>query len=148
MAMDSIEILLVEDNVYDAELTIQALREGNVVNKIVHLTDGAEALDFIYCTGKYEGQQCGIPKLILLDIKMPKVTGIEVLQKLKADDATKDIPVVMLTSSNLDPDIQKCYALGVNSYVVKPVGFDDFTKAVNQLGIYWMMVNARPSNKP
>ena len=140
--MEQIEILLVEDNVYDAELTIQALREGNIVNKIVHLTDGADALDFIYCKGKYEGQVCGIPKLILLDIKMPKVTGIEVLKELKADERTRHIPVVMLTSSNLDPDIEKCYALGVNSYVVKPVGFDDFTRAVNQLGVYWMMLNA------
>lgn len=144
--MEQIEILLVEDNVYDAELTIQALREGNIVNKIVHLTDGADALDFIYCKGKYAERKCVHPKLILLDIKMPKVTGIEVLQELKADDDTKHIPVVMLTSSNLDPDIEKCYALGVNSYVVKPVGFDDFTKAVNQLGMYWMMVNSRTSS--
>lgn len=145
--MQQIEILLVEDNVYDAELTIQALREGNVVNNIVHLTDGADALDFIYREGKYEGQLHTYPKLILLDIKMPKVTGIEVLQRIKADDATKEIPVVMLTSSNLDPDIEICYRLGVNSYVVKPVGFDDFTKAVNQLGVYWMMVNARANPK-
>lgn len=145
--MEQIEILLVEDNVYDAELTIQALREGNIVNSIVHLADGADALDFIYCRGKYTGRECVHPKLILLDIKMPKVTGIEVLQVLKADEATKMIPIVMLTSSNLDPDIEKCYALGVNSYVVKPVGFDDFTQAVNKLGMYWMMVNSRPSNK-
>ncbi len=145
--MEQIEILLVEDNVYDAELTIQALRESNIVNSIVHLTDGADALDFIYCRGKYAGRQCVHPKLILLDIKMPKVTGIEVLKELKADDETKHIPIVMLTSSNLDPDIEKCYELGVNSYVVKPVGFDDFTRAVNQLGIYWMMVNSRTSNK-
>ena len=145
--MQQIEILLVEDNVYDAELTIQALREGNIVNNIIHLTDGADALDFIYREGKYEGQLHTHPKLILLDIKMPKVTGIEVLQRIKADDATKEIPVVMLTSSNLDPDIEICYRLGVNSYVVKPVGFDDFTKAVNQLGVYWMMVNARANPK-
>lgn len=145
--MQQIEILLVEDNVYDAELTIQALREGNIVNNIVHLKDGADALDFIYCEGSYASREHSHPKLILLDIKMPKVTGIEVLEKLKADDKTKEIPIVMLTSSNLDPDIEKCYALGVNSYVVKPVGFDDFTKAVNQLGIYWMMVNTRASHK-
>ena len=145
--MQQIEILLVEDNIYDAELTIQALREGNVVNSIIHLTDGADALDFIYREGKYAGSEHNHPKLILLDIKMPKVTGIEVLERLKADDHTKDIPVVMLTSSNLDPDIELCYKLGVNSYVVKPVGFDDFTKAVNQLGIYWMMVNTRASHK-
>lgn len=145
--MEQIEILLVEDNVYDAELTIQALREGNIVNSIVHLTDGADALDFIYHEGRYANREHSMPKLVLLDIKMPKVTGIEVLQRLKADESTKHIPVVMLTSSNLDPDIEKCYELGVNSYVVKPVGFDDFSKAVNQLGIYWMMVNTRTYNK-
>lgn len=139
--MNSIEILLVEDNVYDAELTIHALKEGKLVNDITHLHDGAEALDFLFSRGKYEGMVNTHPKLILLDIKMPKVTGVEVLKELKANEATKHIPVVMLTSSNLDPDIQACYKLGVNSYVVKPVGFDDFSKAVAQLGIYWMMLN-------
>jgi two-component system response regulator len=142
--MDSIEILLVEDNIYDAELTIHALKQGKLVNDIIHLSDGAEALDFVFRKGKYEGRSSAHPKLILLDIKMPKVTGLEVLKELKANDLTKTIPVVMLTSSNLDPDIQACYDLGVNSYVVKPVEFDDFSKAVAQLGVYWMMLNKQP----
>ena len=117
-----IEILLIEDNMNDAELTIRALKKNNLANKLVHLKDGAEAIDFIFAEGNYSGRKVeNIPKVILLDLKMPKVNGIEVLKKIKADERTKKIPVVILTSSKEDPDIQECYHLGVNSYVVKPV---------------------------
>jgi|SRR5690606_140653 len=139
--MNPIEVLLVEDNTTDAELTIRALRENNFANHIHHVEDGAEALDFIFSKGKYENQKNGKPKLILLDLKMPKMGGIDVLKVLKSDETTKTIPIVILTSSTLDPDIQQCYQLGVNSYVVKPVGFDDFSKVVATLGLYWLLTN-------
>ena len=139
------EILLVEDNMGDAEMTIRALKKNNLANKLVHLKDGAEALDFIFAEGNYAGRKMEhIPKVILLDLKMPKVNGIEVLQKIKSDDRTKKIPVVVLTSSNEDPDIQECYRLGVNSYVVKPVQFEKFVKAISELGFYWMILNQSP----
>ena len=139
------DILLIEDNIHDAELAIRALKKNNLVNHLIHLKDGAEALDFIFGEGEYsERKTIHIPKVILLDLKMPKVNGIEVLQRLKANELTKKIPVVVLTSSKEDPDIQTCYALGVNSYVVKPVGFDEFVKAVSDLGLYWMILNQPP----
>ncbi len=129
----------------DAELTIRALKKNNLANKLVHLKDGAEAIDFIFAEGNYSGRKVeNIPKVILLDLKMPKVNGIEVLQKIKADERTKKIPVVILTSSKEDPDIQECYHLGVNSYVVKPVQFEEFVKAVSELGLYWMILNQPP----
>ena len=140
-----IEILLVEDNASDAEMTIEALKTNNLANKLLHVKDGAAALEFIFAEGKYEYRQIeNAPKLILLDLKMPKVSGIEVLQKIRADERTRRIPVVMLTSSKEDPDIQKCYNLGANSYVVKPVEFDEFQKAISELGLYWMVVNQHP----
>jgi len=140
-----IEILLIEDNMNDAELTIRALKKNNLANKLVHLKDGAEAIDFIFAEGNYSGRKVeNVPKVILLDLKMPKVNGIEVLKKIKADERTKKIPVVMLTSSNEDPDIQECYRLGVNSYVVKPVRFEQFVKSVSELGLYWMILNQPP----
>lgn len=140
-----IEILLIEDNMNDAELTIRALKKNNLANKLVHLKDGAEAIDFIFAEGNYSGRKVeNTPKVILLDLKMPKVNGIEVLQKIKADERTKKIPVVILTSSKEDPDIQECYHLGVNSYVVKPVQFEEFVKAVSELGLYWMILNQPP----
>ncbi len=140
-----IEILLVEDNSADAEMTIQALNRNNLANKLLHVKDGAIALDYLFAEGEYEGREVSArPKLILLDLKMPKVTGIEVLEKIRADDRTKSIPVVVLTSSKEDPDIKKCYDLGVNSYVVKPVEFEDFQKAIAELGLYWMIVNQHP----
>ncbi|MDB5284610.1 MAG: response regulator [Bacteroidota bacterium] len=140
-----VEILLVEDNMSDAEMTIRALKKNNLANNVVHLKNGAEALDFIFGEGEYSGRQVeDRPKVILLDLKMPKVNGIEVLHRIKTDDRTKKIPVVVLTSSKEDPDIQACYDLGVNSYVVKPVEFDDFHKAISNLGLYWMMVNQHP----
>jgi two-component system response regulator len=142
MENTEIEIVLVEDNPHDAEMTIRALTKNKVMNKIVHLEDGAEALDFIYGTGKYTGRNTAIkPKVILLDVKMPKVNGIEVLRKIKSDDRTKTIPVVMLTSSKEDPDVRTCYELGANSYIVKPVDFENFTKSIAELGVYWLLLN-------
>lgn len=136
------EILLVEDNLSDAELTIRALKKSNLANKIVHLEDGQEALDYIFTEGNYSGRNIEeTPKVILLDLKMPKINGIQVLQKIKSDERTKKIPVVVLTSSKEDPDIQECYRLGVNSYVVKPVQFEKFLQAVSELGLYWMLIN-------
>ena len=146
MENNEIEILLVEDNPSDAELTMRALKKGNLANKIVHLKDGAEALDFLFGKGDYITRDINNkPKVVLLDLKMPKINGIEVLQEIKKSDLTKKIPVVILTSSNEDPDIKTCYALGVNSYIVKPVGFDNFTKVVSELGFYWLLLN-KPSN--
>lgn len=140
-----IEILLVEDNMNDAEMTIRALNKNHLVNKLVHLKDGAQALDFIFAEGNYADRKIeNVPKVILLDLKLPKINGIQVLQKIRADEHTKKIPVVMLTSSKEDPDIQECYRLGVNSYVVKPVQFEKFVKAVSELGLYWMMLNQAP----
>jgi len=140
-----VEILLVEDNLNDAELAIRALKKNNLVNRLIHLKDGSEALDFIFAEGNYAGRDIDIlPRVILLDLKMPKVNGIEVLQRLKSDNRTKKIPVVILTSSKEDPDITVCYELGANSYVVKPVQFDGFVKAVNELGMYWMLINQPP----
>jgi two-component system response regulator len=143
--MNSLQILLVEDNINDAELTIRALKKNNLANKLIHLKDGAEALDFIFAQGRYfERKMSDLPNVIVLDLKMPKVNGIEVLRRIKSDERTKKIPVVMLTSSKEDPDIQKCYSLGVNSYVVKPVEFEHFVKAVSDLGLYWMILNQPP----
>ena len=137
-----VEILLVEDSESDAEMTIRALKKNNLANKFLHLKDGAAALDFIFAEGEFSDRQIeNQPKVILLDLKMPKVNGIEVLRKIRADERTKRIPVVMLTSSKEDPDIQACYDLGVNSYVVKPVDFNEFQKAISSLGLYWMIVN-------
>jgi two-component system response regulator len=137
-----IEILLVEDNTSDAEMTIDALKKNNLANRLLHVKDGAAALDFLFAEGNYAGRQVEeTPRVILLDLKMPKVNGLQVLQRIREDERTKRIPVVVLTSSKEDPDIQKCYDLGVNSYVVKPVEFDDFHKAISNLGLYWMIVN-------
>jgi CheY-like chemotaxis protein len=137
-----VEVLLVEDNASDAEMTILALTKHNLANKLVHLKNGAAALDFIFGEGEFaERQLVNKPKLILLDLKMPKINGIEVLQRIRADERTRSIPVVVLTSSKEDPDIKKCYELGVNSYVVKPVEFDRFQKAIAEVGLYWMIVN-------
>jgi two-component system response regulator len=146
MNLNEVEILLVEDNETDAELTIRALKRNNLANKLVWAKDGAEALDFIFATGKYSERdiEMGLPRLILLDLRMPKVDGLEVLQTIKADERTKMIPVVVLTSSKEDRDIVESYELGVNSYVSKPVEFDEFTEAVSTLGLYWMLLNNPP----
>jgi len=141
-----VEILLVEDSMSDAELTIRELKKNNLANNLIHVKDGQEALDFIFAAGEYEHRRdiAYRPKVILLDIQMPKVNGIEVLEKLKSDPRTKAIPVVMLTSSKEDPDIKICYDLGANSYIVKPVGFDGFAEAIKHLGFYWMLLNQKP----
>ncbi|MBS4044512.1 MAG: response regulator [Chitinophagaceae bacterium] len=140
--MNPIEIILVEDNMSDAELTIRALKKHNLANNLVHLKDGAEALDFIFGKGVYQGRNIDIlPKVILLDIKMPKVDGITVLEKLKENEKTKLIPVVILTSSKEHPDIEKCYQIGASSYIVKPVEFESFYDAIKDLGFYWLILN-------
>lgn len=140
-----IEILLVEDNPYDAELALNALQKRHLANSIHHVEDGAQALDFVFARGKYSHRQIeNGPKIILLDLKMPKVNGIEVLRQVKSDERTRKIPVVVLTSSKEDPDITTCYQLGVNSYIVKPVDFDNFFKAVEDLGLYWLLLNQPP----
>mgnify|MGYP006200603099 FL=1 len=145
--LHEVEILLVEDNAADAELTIRALNKAKIVNNILHLKDGAEALDYLFGKGEYSGRDITkLPRVILLDIKMPKVDGIEVLRQLKASEQTKLIPVVIMTSSNEEKDIVSSYRLGVNSYVVKPVGFEDFAKAVSELGLYWMLLNKSVNN--
>jgi len=146
MSIDNeVEILLVEDNQTDAELTIRALKKRNLANSIELVKDGAEALDFIFATGKYaERNVNNTPKVILLDLRLPKVDGLEVLQKIKSDDRTKKIPVVILTSSNEDRDIAESYKLGVNSYINKPVDFDNFSETVSKLGFYWLLMNKTP----
>ncbi len=142
--LNEIEVLLVEDNVHDAEMTIRSLRKVNLSNKLVHVKDGQEALDFIFAEGRYSGREVYKPKVILLDIKMPKVDGIEVLRQLKSRESTRTIPIVIMTSSKDDQDIVRSYELGVNSYVVKPVDFEGFAKAVSELGLYWLLTNQPP----
>lgn len=142
---NEIEILLVEDNPNDAEMTLRALKKNHLANRIIHLKDGAEALDFFHGTGNFSGRDItSLPKVVLLDLKMPKVDGIEVLRNLKSSPNTRSIPVVVLTSSKEDPDIKICYELGVNSYIVKPVGFENFLKAISELGFYWLLLNQSP----
>ena len=147
-AQYEIEILLVEDSPYDAELTIRELTRRNLANKLVHLKDGAEALEFIFGTGAYAGRDTTQhPKVVLLDLKLPKVDGLEVLRAIKSDPRTRTIPVVVMTSSQEQRDVVDSYHLGVNSYVVKPVDFDQFSKAVAELGCYWVLHN-HSSNAP
>ncbi|HTR29565.1 MAG TPA: response regulator [Puia sp.] len=149
MDPNSVDILLVEDSVNDAELTIRELKKHRLLNNLVHLKDGAEALEFIFATGKYADSRniAFRPRVVLLDIQMPKVNGIEVLQQIKSDERTRTIPVVILTSSGEDPDIQKCYDLGVNSYIVKPVNFERFTDAIRNIGLYWLLINKTSGNE-
>ncbi|ASU34663.1 response regulator [Mucilaginibacter xinganensis] len=147
MNYNNVEILFVEDSTDDAMLTIRALRKSGFSNSLHHVTDGAEALDFIYCRGMYGLRNVNDkPKLILLDLKMPKITGLEVLATIKADPNNRFIPVVILTSSKEDPDIQKCYALGANSYITKPVESDNFFNAIKEIGLYWMVLSQLPNN--
>lgn len=143
---DAVEILLVEDTPADAELTINALKKYSMVNNLVWVKDGAEAIDFMFATGSYAGRNCAQqPKVVLLDLRLPRVSGIEVLRRIKGDETTRLIPVVVLTSSKEDIDIGECYRLGVNSYITKPVSFDEFVKAVSELGLYWLLLNKRPN---
>jgi CheY-like chemotaxis protein len=142
MIEKEVEILIVEDNPDDAELAIRALKKSHLANNVTHLIDGAEALDFLFGTGQYAGRDINnVPKVILLDLKMPKVNGLEVLQRIKAEEHTKMIPVVILTSSAEDPDIKRSYELGANSYIVKPVEFNNFAKIISELGMYWLVIN-------
>ena len=142
---EAVDILLVEDNPQDAELTVRALKKHNLANRLITVEDGAEALDFLFCRGKYATRDVGHPpKVVLLDLKLPKVSGLEVLRALKQDEKTRAIPVVIVTSSREDPDIKTAYSLGANSYVVKPVDFDAFAEAVSSLGLYWLLVNQPP----
>jgi CheY-like chemotaxis protein len=137
-----VEILLVEDNINDAELAMRALRKNHIANNLIHLKDGAEALDFLFGRGNYSERNINNkPKVILLDLKMPKVDGIEVLKQIKQTEETKVIPVVILTSSKENPDVEKAYALGANSYIVKPVEFENFRTAVAEIGMYWLLQN-------
>ncbi len=145
MEKNAYEILLVEDNPQDAELTLRALKKHNISNRILVVKDGAEALDFIFGTGKYSGRDIAKhPKVILLDLKLPKINGLEVLRKIKSDERTRVTPVVILTSSKEERDIVEGYRLGVNSYIVKPVEFEEFAKAVTDLGLYWLLINQPP----
>ncbi|OFY19964.1 MAG: two-component system response regulator [Bacteroidetes bacterium GWF2_33_38] len=145
MNYEEFEILFAEDNIDDAALTMRALKKGGLSNPIFHVKDGAEALDFMYCKGAYASRNMqNHIKLILLDLKMPKVSGAEVLEKLKLDPMLKSIPIVILTSSKEDPDIKKCYSLGANSYIVKPVESDNFFQTIKDLSFYWMISNQPP----
>lgn len=140
--MDYVEILLVEDNNSDAELTIRALKKNNLANNLFHVKDGAEALNFIYCKGDFQHRNhAHKPKLILLDLKMPKIDGLEVLRILKSDTDTRHIPVVILTSSKEEKDLLESYQLGANSYIQKPVEFDKFVKSIVDIGLYWVILN-------
>ncbi len=138
-------ILLVEDNPNDEKLTVLALKESSVVNEIVVARDGAEALDYLFGDGKYQGRDTRImPVIVLLDLKLPKVDGLDVLRRIRADEHTKCLPVVVLTTSTEDKDITESYNLGANSYVCKPVDFNEFITAARQLGLYWMLLNESP----
>jgi len=140
-----VEILLVEDDADEAELALRSLRKNNVANEIVHIEDGEEALEFIFGTGRYAHLQSGMkPRLILLDINLPKVSGIEILRQIKSNPQTQMIPVVMLTSSKEEKDIVESYKLGANSYIVKPVNFESFSKAITELRMYWLLLNQPP----
>jgi len=144
---NAIEILLVEDNQDDLDMTLRALRQANLANRIQVARDGEEAVEFIFCQGAHAGRNFDMgPKLVLLDLKLPKIDGIEVLARIKGDSRTKTIPVVMLTSSMEQQDVIKSYNLGVNSYIVKPVIFEGFVSAVQELGMYWLLLNQAPGH--
>lgn len=144
MVSDVRKILLVEDNANDVELTLAALNEYHLVNDVDVVRDGEEALDYLYKRGKYEARETQEPAVVLLDLKLPKVDGLEVLEKIKADDNLKTVPVVMLTSSREEPDLVRSYQLGVNAYVVKPVEFSEFMNALKELGLFWAVINQLP----
>lgn len=142
---DAVEILLVEDNPQHVELTLRALKKYNLANNVLVAKDGAEALEFIFATGAYHQRRIeNAPKVILLDLKLPRVDGLEVLRRVKSDERTKAIPVVVVTTSEQERDIVESYKLGANSYIVKPVSFEKFVKAVSELGFYWMLLNKSP----
>ncbi len=146
MNYNSVDVLLVEDNIIDAELAMRELKKYQLANNLFHVKDGEEALDFIFAEGQYADTRKvdHPPRLILLDIQMPKLNGMEVLEKIKSDERTKSTPVVILTSSKEHPDIQKCYALGANCYIVKPVNFERFAEAIKTVGMFWLLLNQPP----
>lgn len=149
MDTEEVEILLVEDNPADVELTLHALRHHKIANQILVVRDGEEALDFLFCRGPWQARRSGRPpKLVLLDLKLPRVDGLEVLRQVKADPRTRAIPVVIMTSSREERDLMNGYELGVNSYIQKPVDFDQFSETIRQLGMYWMVVNETPPPRP
>lgn len=139
--LDNVEILLVEDNRHDAELTMRALKKSRFHNKLHWVQDGVEALDFLRCTGIYASREDHRPRLVLLDLKMPRLNGLDVLRELKSDERTRAIPIVVMTSSNQSRDVTESYRLGVNGYVTKPIEFDDLMAAVAKIGTYWLLVN-------
>ena len=146
MKENEVEILLVEDNPNDAELTLRALKKNKLANHVAHVSDGAEALDFIFARGAFKDRDIeSRPRVIFLDLKLPKVDGLEVLRAVKSDERTRTIPVVVLTSSNEEKDVVESYRLGVNSYIVKPVDFDKFLESVRDLGLYWLLLNQPPT---
>jgi len=146
MVHEEIEILLIEDNPMEAELTIRGLKKHNLANKLLHIDDGEEAMNFLFAKTREERQESPFnPKLILLDLKLPKVDGLEILKKLKNDERTKMIPVVVLTSSREEKDVIESYKLGVNCYIVKPVNFESFARAISELGLFWLVLNQTPS---
>jgi len=143
--LNEVEILLVEDNPYDVELTLTALKENNLTNKVHVLNDGADALEFIFATGAHSQRNIkNVPNVVLLDLKLPKVNGLEVLRRIKSDERTKKIPVVVLTSSQEERDVVESYNLGVNSYIIKPIDFNKFIDAVAKLSLYWVLLNRPP----
>ena len=146
-SLNALEILLVEDNPNDAELALRALKKHNLANKVHWVKDGAEALDFLFAKGPFKERDAAPnPKVVLLDLKLPKVDGLEVLRQVRANEKTKLIPVVVLTSSKEEQDVVESYRLGVNSYIVKPVNFEKFLKTVSELGLYWILFNEPPPN--
>ena len=139
---EPIELLLVEDSMDDANMAIRELRKHNLANHLLHVKNGEEALEYLFGNGEFEGRNINdIPKVVLLDLKMPKIGGIEVLQKIRADERTKKIPVVVLTSSQEEKDITEAYNLGVNSYIVKPIDFENFSNSIKEIGLYWLVLN-------
>lgn len=142
MEHEKYDIILVEDNPNDAELMVHSLKKNHLANKLIVLEDGEQALNYIFCRGQYAKRDSDeLPKVIFLDLKLPKVNGLEVLEQVKSNDKTKQIPIVIVTSSKEDPDIKAAFRLGANSYVVKPVDFDKFKETINQLGLYWLVIN-------
>jgi two-component system response regulator len=145
MITNPMEILLIEDNPNDVELTLHTLQKHHLANHIQVIRDGAEALDYLFCRGAFEGRNPNpAPKLILLDLKLPKVDGLEVLRQIRHEERTRRLPVVVMTTSRQEPDIAESYALGINSYIVKPIDFDQFNEAVRQIGCYWLLLNQPP----
>lgn len=139
-----VQILLVEDSAHDAEMTQRALKRSGIINDVTWVKDGVEALDYLFCQGAYAERDNGLPKLVLLDLKMPRMDGLQVLRRLKESELTHNIPVVILTSSREEGDLLSSYSLGVNSYIVKPVDFEQFAQTVGQVGMYWVLANQAP----